>query len=95
VAWLAARIRAFYRQFTLALKLVQQALGVRPDHTVLWVMAGQCQATLGLMAAARLSYEQALQLDPRCHEARHALTALSGQGWGARLAGWWRRARQK
>ena len=93
VTWLAARIRAFYRQFTLALKLVQQALGVRSDHAVLWLMAGQCQSALGLMAPARTSYEQALQLHPRLHEARHALTALSNTGLGARLAGWWRRAR--
>jgi Tfp pilus assembly protein PilF len=54
-------------------------------------MAGQCQSALGLLAAARTSYEQALQLDPRFHEARHALTALSNTGLGARLAGWWRR----
>jgi len=93
VAWLAARIRAFYQQFTLALKLVQQALGARPDHAVLWLMAGQCQYALGLMTAARTSYEQALQLDPRFSEAREALRTLSNTGLGAKLAGWWRRTR--
>jgi tetratricopeptide (TPR) repeat protein len=91
VTWLAARIRAFYQQFTLSLKLVQQALGVRPDHAVLWLMAGQCQSALGLMDAARTSFEQALQLNPGCADARHAMTELSNTGLGARLAGWWRR----
>jgi tetratricopeptide (TPR) repeat protein len=91
VTWLAARIRAFYRQFTLALKLVHHSLGTRPDHAVLWIMAGDCQAALGLMAAARLSYEQALQLEPRTTQARNALAQLSNSGVGARLSGWWRR----
>lgn len=89
--WLAARIRAFYRQFALALKLAQQALELRADHPVLWMLAGQCQRELGLIAAARTSFEQALQLDPACHEARHAITALDGAGIGSRVAGWWRR----
>jgi tetratricopeptide (TPR) repeat protein len=94
VTWLAARIRAFYQQFTLALKLVQQALGTRPDHAVLWLMAGQCQCALGLMAAARTSYEQALQLDPRFNEARDALRTLSNTSLGEKLAAWWRRTRK-
>lgn len=93
VAWLAARVRAFYRQFTLALKLVQQALALRPDHDVLWFMAGECQKELGLVTAARGSYEQALQLNPRLLEARHAMNALENTGLAARLTGWWRRVR--
>ena len=94
ITWLVARVRAFYRQFTLALKLLQQALAARPDHDVLWFMSGQCQGELGLVAAARGSYEQALQLNPRLLEARHAMNALENSGLGARLAGWWRRVRQ-
>src|SRR5438034_8047845 len=55
VAWLAARIRAFYRQFALGLKLAQQALELRPDHAVLWLCAGGCQRQLGLLGPARHS----------------------------------------
>lgn len=95
VTWLAARIRAFYRQFTLALKLVQQALAWKPDQVTLWMAAGQCQRELGLVAAAKLSFEQALQLDPRHHPARHAITALDNTGLGARLGGWWRRLKSQ
>lgn len=95
VTWLAARIRGFYRQFTLALKLVQQALAWKPDHGMLWLMAGQCQRELGLVAAAKGSFEQALQLDPHHHQARHAMTALDNRGLGARLSGWWRRMNSK
>ncbi len=89
--WLAARIRSFYRQFALALKLVQQALELRADHPILWLLAGECQRELGLMTAARNSFTQALQLDPGCNRARHSITALDGTGLGSRLAGWWRR----
>jgi hypothetical protein len=58
-------------------------------------MAGQCQGELGLVAAARASFEQALQLNPRLVEARHAMNTLENSGLGARLAGWWRRVRQE
>jgi len=91
VTWLAARVRTFYQQFALSLKLVQQALALKPDHTVLWLMAGQCQQALGLMTAARNSYGQALQLDPRLLEARDAINQLENTGLGARLGAWWRR----
>ena len=89
--WLAARIRAFYRQFAVALRLVQQALELRADHPILWMLAGECQRELGLLAAARNSFTQALQLDPSCQQARHSITALDGTGVMPRLAGWWRR----
>ena len=95
VTWLAARVRAFYRQFALALKLVQQALALKPDHAVLWLMAGQCQQELGLVAAARDSYGQALQLDPRRLEARDAMNELENTGLAARFAAWWRRWNSK
>jgi tetratricopeptide (TPR) repeat protein len=95
VTWLAARVRAFYRQFAHSLKLVQQALALKPDHTVLWLMAGQCQQELGLVAAARDSYGQVLQLDPRRLEARDAIQALENTGFAARIAAWWRRRNSK
>jgi len=89
--WLAARIRTFYRQFAIALKLVHQALELRADHAILWLLAGQCQRELGLFAAARNSFSHALQLDPGCHEARNSIIAIEGTGVGSRLASWWRR----
>jgi tetratricopeptide (TPR) repeat protein len=95
VAWLAARVRAFYRQFALALKLVQQALALKPDHTVLWLMAGQCQQALGLVSAARNSYGQVLQLDPRRLEARDALNELGNTGLSSRIGAWWRRISER
>lgn len=89
--WLAARIRYYYRQFALALKLLQQALEWNGAHFLLWLELGQCQQTLGLVGAARESLTQASQLNPRCQEARLALGQLSSAGAWARLGGWWRR----
>ena len=91
VAWLAARIRVFYRQFTLALKLAQQALELNPDHAVLWLCAGGCQKQLGLIGPARRSFQQALELQPHSHETQAALAALSETSVGERLGGWWKR----
>jgi tetratricopeptide (TPR) repeat protein len=93
VAWLAARIRYYYHQFALALKLLQQALEWNAAHFVLWLELGQCQQALGLLGAARESLAQARQLNPQCREARLALAQLSDVGWGARLRGWWQRWR--
>jgi tetratricopeptide (TPR) repeat protein len=95
VVWIAARIRAFYRQFSLALKLVQQALEDKPDHAVLWLFAGSCQRELGLVGAARASFQQALELQPKSAEALRALSGLSASGLGARLRGWCRRHFEK
>lgn len=91
VAWLAARIRAFYRQFSLALKLVQQSLELKPDHAVLWLFAGNCQKELGLTGAAQNSFRQAIELNPRCQEAKLAMAQLSQTNLAGRIAGWWRR----
>ncbi len=91
VAWLAARIRTFYRQFALGLKLAQQALELRPDHAVLWLCAGRCQKELGLLGSARHSFQQALQLQPKLHEAAVALTRLSETTVVDRLGAWWKR----
>lgn len=91
VAWLAARVRAFHRQFALALKLVQRALEWKSDHAPLWLMAGTCQRELGLTQPARISFRQALDLRPRFAEAERALAELANVGWSARITGWWRR----
>ncbi|HOX59421.1 MAG TPA: tetratricopeptide repeat protein [Candidatus Paceibacterota bacterium] len=91
VAWLGARIRSFYRQFALALKLLQQAVELNATHFLVWLEMGRCQQALGLAGPARHSFEQARQLNPICHEARLALTSLAAMGVGPRLRGWWRR----
>lgn len=90
IRWLAARIRSFYKQFAMAMKLLQQAVELRADHFVLWLELGQCQRELGLVSAAKVSFAQAKQLNPRCQEAQLALMRVSDAGWFARLRGWWR-----
>lgn len=90
IHWLAARIRAFYKQFSLALRATQQALELKPDHPVLWVLAGHCQEHLGLIGPARQSLQQALQLNPRACEVSAALNRLSETSLIARLRGWWK-----
>src|SRR5437879_4481486 len=69
IAWLAARIRYFYEQFALALKLLQMAVEWNAGHFLLWLELGHCQHALGLVGAARHSYTQAKQLNPHCSEA--------------------------
>jgi tetratricopeptide (TPR) repeat protein len=91
VAWLGARVRYYYRQFALALKLLQQAVELNAAHFLLWLELGRCQQALGLAGPARHSFEQARQLKPNCLEAGQAMARLSGMGVGRRLRGWWRR----
>ena len=90
VAWLAARIRFYYRQFVLALKLIEQAVELNAAHFRLWYELGQCQQALGLIGPAKNSFLQAQQLDPHSSEVGLALVQLSRQGLGTRLRGWWR-----
>jgi tetratricopeptide (TPR) repeat protein len=94
-AWLAARVRYFYKQFVLALKLLQQAVEWNATHFLLWLELGRCQQALGLAGPARHSFEQARQLNPNCQDALRALAALAGAGAGSRLRGWWRRLFQR
>lgn len=91
IAWLAARIRCYYDQFVLALKLLQQAVEWNAGHFLLWLELGQCQQALGMLARAEMSYTQARQLNPNCREADLALMKVSQDGVFARLRGWWRR----
>jgi tetratricopeptide (TPR) repeat protein len=86
ILWLAARIRAYYEQFALALKLLQQALEINTGNFVLWLEAGRCQAALGMSGAAEKSFLQALQLNPDCIT-RSEAACLSRN----RVSGWWRR----
>ncbi len=90
VAWLAARVRYYYSQFALALKLLQQAVELNATHFLVWLELGRCQEALGLAGPARHSFEQARQLNQDCREAALALARLSGMGVGPRLLGLWR-----
>ncbi len=92
VAWLAARIRFYYRQFALALKLLQHAVELKTDHFLVWLDLGRCQQELGLVGPAGNSFLQARQLNPDCREADLALVHLSESGLWARLRGAWRRS---
>jgi tetratricopeptide (TPR) repeat protein len=85
IHWLAARIRHYYEQFALALKLLRQALEWNAGHFLLWLELGRCQQALGLVGSARTSFTQAQQLNPHCAEARLALAHLSQTGFWHRL----------
>jgi tetratricopeptide (TPR) repeat protein len=91
VTWLAARIRYFYKQFSLTLQLLQQAIELNAAHFLIWLELGQCQEALGLIGPARHSFEQARELNPRCDKAEDKLAQISGVGMGPRLRGAWRR----
>ncbi len=91
VAWLAARIRYFYQQFALAMKLLQQAVEWKADHFLLWLELGQCQQALGLVGAAKDSFGLVRELNPDCREISVKLARLSEVGFWARLRGWGRR----
>ncbi len=88
--WLVGRIRFYYRQFALALKLMQQALEANASHFLLWLELGRCQQALGLAGPARHSYEQAKQLQPHHPEVIRAFSELAHVGGFARCYGWWR-----
>jgi tetratricopeptide (TPR) repeat protein len=87
VLWLAARIRFFYEQFVLALKLIQKAVELNSGNFLLWLEQGLCQQAIGLVGAAEISFTQARLLNPRCEDADKALHRISQVGWLARCRG--------
>ena len=91
IAWLAARIHRYYRQFVLALGLLQQAVELHAGNFVLWLELGRCQKTLGFIGPARRSFEHAQQLNPDSHEAAVALAHLNENGLWTRIFGGYRR----
>jgi tetratricopeptide (TPR) repeat protein len=91
VAWLGARIRFYYKQFALALKLLQQAVEWNAGHFLLWLQLGEAQHALGMVAPAHQSFTQAQQLNPQCRDASLALARLSETGLLGRARGLWRR----
>jgi tetratricopeptide (TPR) repeat protein len=91
IVWLTARIRYYYEQFALALKLLQRGIELNAGHFLLWLELGRCQQALGLFGPAQVSFTQAKQLNQRCGEAGLALSRLANVGLSARLRGWFRR----
>jgi tetratricopeptide (TPR) repeat protein len=89
--WLAARVRHVHRQFSLALKHAQEAVRLGATQSAAWLQLGLCQQALQLVEPARMSFEQARQLNPRCTAAAVGLVELQGlRGW-TRFAGKLRR----
>ena len=89
VAWLAARIRLYYEQFALALKLMQQAVELNASHFMLWIELGRCQQSLGLAGAAKNSLAQARQLNPGCSLKMGRASELGSAGLWQRMLAWW------
>jgi len=89
--WLAYRIRYYYEQFALALKLIQQAVETNATHFLLWIELGHCQKALGLLGPARSSFAQAQQLNPQSRAVKAAMTELATSGLAQRMRGMWRR----
>jgi tetratricopeptide (TPR) repeat protein len=88
---LVARIRFFYEQFVLALKLISQAVTLNPGHFLVWLEQGHCQQALGMVGAAENSFTQARQLNPHSRAAGDALHRVSQSGifarWGGKIRG--------
>ena len=89
--WLASRILYFYRKYALALKYIQQALNLHGTQSVIWLQYGLCQQALGMKEASCNSFEQALQLNPRCLDAEKGLLENKSNQWLKRIIGWGRR----
>ncbi|HYG21586.1 MAG TPA: tetratricopeptide repeat protein [Verrucomicrobiae bacterium] len=94
-AWLAGRIRYFYKQFALALKSFQRAVELNAGHFLVWFELGRCQNTLGLAGAAKASLSQAMQLNPAFREASLEMIRTEKVGALARLRGWWNQQGRK
>lgn len=86
-----ARVYQYYQRWTNALVYLKQAQEREPGHGYIWFELGNCQRQLGLISAARSSYEQCLSLRADYREAREAMTALDSMSGGSRLLGLLRR----
>ncbi|MFM7101004.1 MAG: tetratricopeptide repeat protein [Verrucomicrobiota bacterium] len=90
VRWLGGRIRAAWGQYAAALQLAREAAALAPDRAVVWLLAGDCQSSLGLAEPAARSFHQALTLVPDCRPAEAGLARLRSDDWMDRLAARWR-----
>jgi Flp pilus assembly protein TadD len=87
IQWLASRIYAFYKKFSVALKHAQEALNLNSTKAAVWIQAGRCQLAMGLIVLAENSFMQAQQLDPHSTDARDGLIAVSNRGFLSKTFG--------
>lgn len=90
IHWLGSRIFAYYKKFSLALKMIQTALELDAGRSVIWLQQGYCQQALGLTAQAQNSFEQVRQLGGHRHSAEEALLSLAQQRPWQRFSNWWK-----
>lgn len=86
VAWSIARVCSHYRKFSAALRHARQAVERDATQAVCWVQMGLCQQSLGLLEPARVSFAQAVQLDPECAQAGRSIHAIQSAGWWTRIS---------
>jgi tetratricopeptide (TPR) repeat protein len=92
-AWMeleASRVLRRYGRFSQALSHASAAAAALPHYAPVHVERGLCQAALGLPDAA-VSFEQALELDHGCDEARRALAQIEHQNLWSGLRRFMRR----
>lgn len=95
IAWLASRVRFYYSQFVLAMKLLEQAIQSNADNFLLWLELGRCQRAVRLIGLAENSFRQAVLLNPQCREADLALAQLEQTGIFSRAVSWIRESFRK
>lgn len=93
--WLAARIRFYYKQLALTLKLLQQALEWNSGHFLLWLELGICQQAMGWAGPATISLQRARELNPSSDAVRAAQRKAAQTGLFSRALGWARRLVQR
>lgn len=87
VAWLAARIRFWYKQFTLAITFAQRAVEWNPGHAPCWMLLAQCQQSVGMVGPARESLGHVDQLRPHWEESRKMRRTVDDTGFFRRVGG--------
>lgn len=86
--WLIARVHFHYDRFVISLKTAQEALALDASRAVLWLQLALCQRQLGLIAAATISIEQAVELNPKSAAANAAVISIRETDFFSRLRGW-------
>jgi len=87
-----ASVYLYYDRITNALVLLKEAMEMEPTRGYIWHQMGLCQQRLGLVAAARTSFDRCVELAPGYLPASKAVAELSrGRGLGDYLRGVWRR----
>ncbi|HVP10530.1 MAG TPA: tetratricopeptide repeat protein [Phycisphaerae bacterium] len=71
-----ARIYLYHRNVTNALRYLTEAVNMEPTHGYTWFQLGNCQKALGLIPAAKTSYQRSLELCPGSVLVKQALDEL-------------------